>query len=343
MINKADEIRIKGNIDVIDVVGCYTELKKSGSNYKCRCPFPGHEDVNPSCVVSPSKQIIKCFSCGRSADAVGLVQIKENCSYYDALRLLAQWYNIPINEQQPLKVKEYDPNWKSKSKKSDHDKLVVGYISESKINYSLDNNFVSQLCDIFGKDSVHDVCKMYRIGSKDGNPIFWYINSLGQIVDGKVMAYGSGIHRDKKRNPYYLFNILKGEGEKRDTLPLYGEHLVNQQENKDKMVFIVESEKTAILCNLLIENDRVIWLAVGGKSNGTNDPIKLFKSLKGREIHVFPDCDGVDKWSELVGSIFWAYDIELETDWMSLAIPEDGNKYDIADIMLRIYLDQTKK
>jgi DNA primase len=54
---------LESAIDIVDLVSKYASLKKSGANYKCNCPFPGHNEKTPSFMVSPAKQIAYCFGC----------------------------------------------------------------------------------------------------------------------------------------------------------------------------------------------------------------------------------------------------------------------------------------
>ncbi|MDF1683009.1 MAG: CHC2 zinc finger domain-containing protein [Patescibacteria group bacterium] len=52
---------LESAIDIVDLVSKYASLKKAGTNYKCNCPFPGHNEKTPSFVVSPAKQLAYCF------------------------------------------------------------------------------------------------------------------------------------------------------------------------------------------------------------------------------------------------------------------------------------------
>jgi DNA primase len=96
MITKETIAKINDEADVVDVLSDFITLKKSGSNYKANCPF--HHEKSPSFVISPAKQIYKCFGCGKAGDSVKFVMEHEHFNYVDALKYLAQKYNIPIEE-----------------------------------------------------------------------------------------------------------------------------------------------------------------------------------------------------------------------------------------------------
>ena len=96
MISQKTIQDIQNRIDVYDVVGAFVKLKKRGSNYLGLCPF--HNEKTPSFTVSPSKDIYKCFGCGKSGNAIGFIMEHEKLSYVEALRWLANRYNIEVEE-----------------------------------------------------------------------------------------------------------------------------------------------------------------------------------------------------------------------------------------------------
>ncbi len=94
MIEESSIERLRTSIDVVDVIGSYLELKKSGANFKANCPF--HGEKTPSFVVSPQKQIFHCFGCGVGGDSIKFVMEFEKLSYPEAIEKLASSYNIPL-------------------------------------------------------------------------------------------------------------------------------------------------------------------------------------------------------------------------------------------------------
>lgn len=88
--------QITNRIDILDIVGEFVKLKKRGANYLGNCPF--HNEKTPSFTVSPSKEIYKCFGCGKSGNSITFLMEHEKYSYVEALRWLANRYNIEIEE-----------------------------------------------------------------------------------------------------------------------------------------------------------------------------------------------------------------------------------------------------
>ena len=98
MIDRATIDKIMDATNIVDVVGEFVTLRKAGVNYKGLCPF--HDDTTPSFMVSPSKQICKCFACGEGGTAINFLMKHEQITYPEALRWLAKKYNIEIEEKE---------------------------------------------------------------------------------------------------------------------------------------------------------------------------------------------------------------------------------------------------
>lgn len=98
MIDRATIQRIMDATDIVDVVKEFVTLRKAGVNYKGLCPF--HNEKTPSFTVSPSKQLCKCFSCGKGGNAVNFLMQLEQMTYPEALKWLGKKYGIEVKEKE---------------------------------------------------------------------------------------------------------------------------------------------------------------------------------------------------------------------------------------------------
>ena len=98
MIDRETAEKIKDAANIVDVVGEFVTLHKSGANYKGLCPF--HNEKTPSFYVSPARGTCHCFGCGRGGNAVGFIMEHEQMTYPEALRWLANKYHIEIHERE---------------------------------------------------------------------------------------------------------------------------------------------------------------------------------------------------------------------------------------------------
>lgn len=89
-----------------EVIGDFVALKRSGSNLKGLSPFT--DEKSPSFMVSPAKQIFKCFSSGKGGTVVSFIMEHEHFSYPEALKWLADRYNIEVPEDKPLTAEEQE-------------------------------------------------------------------------------------------------------------------------------------------------------------------------------------------------------------------------------------------
>ncbi|MCW8837406.1 MAG: DNA primase [Thiovulaceae bacterium] len=95
MITQESIDALKAQLDVVDVVGSYVELRKAGANFKAPCPF--HDEKTASFVVSPAKQIYHCFGCGAGGDSIKFTMEYEKLNYPEAIEKLADTYNFTLS------------------------------------------------------------------------------------------------------------------------------------------------------------------------------------------------------------------------------------------------------
>ena len=144
--------------NIVDVVGEFVNLRKAGVNYKGLCPF--HDDKTPSFMVSPARQICKCFACGEGGNAVNFLMKHEQITYPEALRWLAKKYNIEIQERE-LTDDE-------KREQSDRESMFV--VNEWACNYFheiLNNNVDGQTIgkQYFRSRGIRDdIIEKFRLG-----------------------------------------------------------------------------------------------------------------------------------------------------------------------------------
>jgi len=87
---------VKQAADIVDVISQFVQLKKAGQNYHGLCPF--HSEKDPSFTVSPSKQMFHCFGCKKGGDVFAFWMDYHNVSFPQALRDLAERYQVPLPE-----------------------------------------------------------------------------------------------------------------------------------------------------------------------------------------------------------------------------------------------------
>lgn len=102
MVNHASEEIIQ-NLDLIDVVSEYVQLKMQGKNYVGLCPF--HQEKTPSFSVSPEKNLYYCFGCGAGGNVFNFIMAMENVPYREALQMLARRAGVSLGDEESIDVK----------------------------------------------------------------------------------------------------------------------------------------------------------------------------------------------------------------------------------------------
>ena len=101
MISQRSVAEIIETAKIEEVINDFISLKKRGINMIGLCPF--HNEKTPSFTVSPTKNIYKCFGCGKGGNAVQFIMDHEQMNFPEALRYLAKKFNIEIDETKPSK------------------------------------------------------------------------------------------------------------------------------------------------------------------------------------------------------------------------------------------------
>ncbi|RYZ26159.1 MAG: DNA primase, partial [Sphingobacteriales bacterium] len=96
MIAPGSITEVLSRADILEIVGQFVRLKRRGANHIANCPF--HSEKTPSFYVSGAKGIYKCFGCGKGGNVVTFVQEHEKLSYPEAIRWLADYYKITLEE-----------------------------------------------------------------------------------------------------------------------------------------------------------------------------------------------------------------------------------------------------
>lgn len=89
-----EEIRLRS--DVVDIIGSYVHLKKSGANYVGLCPF--HNEKTGSFTVSPIRQTFKCFGCGVGGNVITFLMKYENMTFQETIKFLADRAGVKLPE-----------------------------------------------------------------------------------------------------------------------------------------------------------------------------------------------------------------------------------------------------
>lgn len=90
--------KIKDRVNIVDIIGSFIKVERSGINHKACCPF--HHEKTPSFFVSEQRQTFNCFGCGLKGDVVEFVKLYEHLDFKDALRYVFDRSGLPESDWQ---------------------------------------------------------------------------------------------------------------------------------------------------------------------------------------------------------------------------------------------------
>ena len=336
--------KVKDATNVVDVLDeCDVTLYKRGINYVALCPFHNDRALG-NFVVSPTKNIYHCFSCGKTGDGLRYLMEHENMTFVDAIKWLGKKYGIEVEGSDDVK---FTPKKIVKAVPQIERRLELLTLPMTMVT-SKEDTTTDILCQWLRalpwgpmqRDCIERTLKEYHVGhSKDGKTIWWQIDYEGRVRTGKLMLYKEDGHRnrDDKNSFDWIHTRLKKVHyydpltKEMETCP-FGMHLAKIYPKAT--VNVVESEKTAVIMAIAYGNTSAnIWIALGGKSFLSRS--KLLPLIEGkRKILLYPDQDGIKEWREKMKAIGYE-NMRLAK---SLVIDPKNPKKDCGDFIIeRLY------
>jgi DNA primase len=282
----------------MDVVGNFVKLKRRGTNYLGLCPF--HNEKTPSFTVSPSKEIYKCFGCGKSGNAIGFVMDHEKFTYPEALKWLANRYNVEIEET------ESSPEYKEQQQVADSLHIInqfaaryfskqlleteegqlnaLEYLKERGFNDATIEKFQIGYCpdagDAFTKEAIKqqyssELLKKSGLSAERNGQLV--DNYRGRIIfpihnqSGKIIGFGARVIGSSDRGPKYI-NTPENELYVKSKI-LYGSYFARHPIDKADECFLVEGYTDVTAMHQAgVEN-----VVASGGTSLTSDQLRLIR------------------------------------------------------------------
>jgi DNA primase len=290
--------QIISRIDIIEIISSFIRLKKRGVNYIGLCPF--HNEKSPSFTVSPSKEIYKCFGCGRSGNTISFLMEHEKYSYVEALKWLAAKYNVEIEETATT------PEFKEQQQVADSLYIINNFAKQffSETLFNTDEGINVGLSYLKERGFREEIIKKFELGynpeardtlakaaiAAQFNPELLQKTGLvvardsglqdnyrGRIIfpvhnhTGKISGFGARLIRNNDKAPKYI-NTPENEIYIKSKI-LYGSHFARQAIDKADECLLVEGYTDVLsLHQAGIEN-----VVASGGTSLTPDQLRLIK------------------------------------------------------------------
>jgi len=346
LISKETIQQIQSRIDIVDIISTFVKLKKRGTNYLGNCPF--HNEKSPSFTVSPSKEIYKCFGCGKSGNSISFVMDHEKYSYVEALRWLAAKYNVDIEET------ETSPEFKILQQASESLFIINHFARDyfSKVLFDSEEGTDIALSYLKSRGFNEDTIKKFQLGynpqARDGftqaaisaqyNQELLIKTGLvanrderlsdnyrGRIIfpihnqSGKVLGFGARVIKSNDKAPKYI-NTPETEIYVKSKV-LYGAYFAKAAIDKTNECLLVEGYTDVVsLHQAGIEN-----VVASGGTSLTIEQLRLIKKYT-KNLTIIYDGDGAGIKAALRG-LDLAVEEGLEVKLVLIPDNEDPDSY----------------
>ncbi len=248
-----------------EVVGEFVPLKKRGANLLGNCPF--HNEKTPSFTVSPAKGIYKCFGCGKAGNSVNFIMEHEHYSYPEALKFLANKFNIEIEEEELTSeqkeaadereslyiVSNYAANYFKKQLLETDEGKAIG------LSYFLERGFTQETIEKFELGYNPDGWIAFTEEAEKAGHNLKYLDKSGLTIvkgekkfdrfkgrvmfpihnlSGRVLGFGGRILKTEEKSAKYL-NSPESEIYHKSKV-LYGIYTAKKAISQDNICYLVE-------------------------------------------------------------------------------------------------------
>jgi DNA primase len=189
--------RVREAVDIVEVIGARTELRRVGTRWTGLCPF--HDERTPSFSVDPEKGFYYCFGCQEGGDAIGFVRETESVDFPEAVELLAERYNVE------LKREREDPHEEEMRRRRERMTSLLERAAGFYERYLAESKEAGRAREyLAGRGLGQEVLSAYRIGYA---PKAWDTLLLGAQRDGFTLEelHGAGLARKGKNGGSYDF------------------------------------------------------------------------------------------------------------------------------------------
>jgi DNA primase len=348
----------------VEIIGGFVRLKKRGVNYIGQCPF--HNEKTPSFTVSPTKEIYKCFGCGKSGNTISFLMEHEKYSYVEALKWLANKYNVEIEE------KEISPEAKSQQQAADSLFIINTFAQKyfTDILFNTDEGRDIGLSYLKERGFREEVIQKFELGyslqqresfstaavqskynpellQKSGLSIMrderLIDNYRGRIIfpvhnqSGKISGFGARVIGKNDKGPKYI-NTPENEIYVKSKI-LYGSYFARQAIDKNDECLLVEGYTDVIsLHQAGIEN-----VVASGGTSLTLDQLRLVRKYT-NNLTIIYDGDPAGIKAAMRG-LDLALDESLNVQLVLIPDGEDPDSYvnKIGPARFREFIQGSKK
>jgi len=355
--------QVVASIDIVDIISSFVNLKRRGANYLGLCPF--HDEKTPSFTVSPSKEIYKCFGCGKSGNTITFLMEHEKYSYVEAIRWLAEKYNIPIEEseaspEQKLQIQAAESLYainnfaktffeNSLFNTEEGRSIGLSYLKERGFRENTIKTFEIGYCptgDEFVKTAIKNqyneelLIKSGLVASRDGHLRDNYRQRIIFPVhnqSGKVIGFGARLIQKNDKAPKYI-NTPENEIYVKSRI-LYGLWQARQEIGKKNECLLVEGYTDVVS----LHQAAITNVVASGGTSLTREQLRLIKKIT-NNLTIFYDGDDAGVAATLRG-LDLALEEGLVVKIVTLPAPEDPDSYikNYGAAALENYISENKK